>query len=154
MAIAQQLRSYMERCGTSFAQIPHERTYNMTRAAQAAQVSGKDVAKAVLIRSDDGYVLAVLPASRKVNLARLRQWFGHHVGLATEAETVTKFPDCEFGAIPPVGAAYGLKTVVDDELLGVRDIYFEGGDHRTLVTMNASDWRRLISNANHCRFGV
>lgn len=154
MAISPQLRSYMELCGTIFTQVPHARTFNMTRAAEAAHVSGKHVAKAVMVKSGDGFVLAVLPASRKVNLTRLHQFFGHNVGLATEAETVTQFPDCEFGAIPPVGAAYGLTTLVDDKIPSDGDIYFEGGDHRTLVAMKASDWRRLFDNAGHCSFSA
>ncbi len=85
-------------------------------------------------------------------MTRFRRWLGRNVGLATEAETTSKFPDCEFGAVPPIGAAYGLITIVDDDILGEDEIYFEGGDHRTLVAIDSSDWQHLMHDAGHFSF--
>jgi len=152
MAISAKLRAYMKRCGTSFDQVPHSRSFSMSGAAHSAHVSGNNVAKGVVLKTDDQYILAVLPASRRVNMTRLRRWLGRDVGLATEAETTSKFPDCEFGAVPPVGAAYDLITIVDDDILGEDEIYFEGGDHRTLVAIASPDWQRLMRNVDHFSF--
>lgn len=154
MAIAPRLRNHMRRCGTHFAELPHVRTFEMARAAQAAHVSGKNVAKGVLVSTSDGLMLAVLPASCKINMTQLRRWLGRDVGLASEADAISQFPDCEIGAIPPVGSAYDLETVVDDKIMLEDDIYFEGGDHRTLVAIDSSDWRRLIGDVGHGSFSA
>jgi Ala-tRNA(Pro) deacylase len=131
----------------------------MTMAAQSAHVSGNHVAKGVMMRAGDDYLLAVLPASRHIDMARLSRSLGCDVRLLTEAEAAMSFPDCEFGAIPPLGEAYGLATIVDDAILcdGMMDdeeIFFEGGDHRTLIAIEARDWRRMMGNAEHCAFGI
>lgn len=159
MPVSLSLRNYLRDCGTSYDEIPHSRTFAMTMAAQAAHVSGNQVAKGVMIQAGDDYLLAVLPASKHVDIVRLGQVLGHEIRLLQEAEAAINFPDCEFGAIPPLGAAYGLPTIVDDRIRGsdMRDddqIYFEGGDHRTLVMIDASDWRRMMGEAPHCAFCV
>lgn len=159
MAVSLNLRNYLKNCGTTYEEIPHSRTFAMTMAAQAAHVSGNNVAKGVMMRAGDDYVLAVLPASKHVDVSRLRHSLGRDVRLLSEAEAAMSFPDCEFGAIPPFGAAYGLQTIVDDDILREDmadddEIYFEGGDHRTLVAIEAADWRRMMRSAPHCAFGI
>ena len=150
MAISQKLRNYMNRCGVPFDELQHEHTMHASQAAQASHVPGRHVAKGVLVRAGDDYLLAVAPASRRIELGRLAHWLGRPVMLADEQESVTLFSDCELGAIPPIGAAFGLEAIVDDDLLNGEDVYFEGGDHRTLVHVQAGDWRHLVREAGHC----
>ncbi|HDL85873.1 MAG TPA: YbaK/EbsC family protein, partial [Candidatus Acetothermia bacterium] len=76
------------------------------------------------------------------------------VALATEEEISALFPDCDTGAIPPVGAAYGLKTVVDESLEGHEDVYFEGGDHRSLVHLSGAEFHQLMGKIPHERFSM
>lgn len=154
MAISQRLRGYLDRCGTRFDEWPHEHSSEMARAAQAAHVPGRQVAKAVLVQAGDEYMLAVLPSSKHVSFNFLQQWLARDVTLAEEHTTAALFPDCELGAIPPVGAAYGLKTIIDDDMLMDQDVWFEGGDHSTLVHMNAENWRRLQKGAGHFAFSI
>lgn len=154
MAISQELRSYMDRCGVAFEEVPHSHTLQAAKAAEAAHVSGKRVAKAVLVRAGDDYMLAVLPSSKQVKFEELGRMLGRDVSLADEQESVTLFSDCALGALPPIGAAYGLSTVLDDDLVSADDIYFEGGDHRTLVHVDGRDWLRLVRDAGHCAFSA
>ncbi|HKY81029.1 MAG TPA: YbaK/EbsC family protein [Sphingobium sp.] len=154
MTISAKLRGYMDLCGTRYDEIAHEPVAEMARAAEAAHVPGRQVAKGVLVEGRDGYMLAVVPASRQVGFGFLKQWLSEDVALAEEASATALFPDCAPGAIPPVGAAYGIRTLVDDAMLGDEDVYFEGGDHRTLVHMNAENWRRLQTGASHCAFSI
>lgn len=159
MAVSPNLRNYLRNCGTTYEEIPHSRTFAMTMAAQAAHVSGNNVAKGVMMRAGEDYLLAVLPASKHVDVAGLGRSLGCDVRLLSEAEAAMSFPDCEFGAIPALGAAYGLQTIVDDEMLCDEmedddEIFFEGGDHRTLVAIDAADWRRMMSDSRHCAFGI
>ena len=154
MAISQELRSYMDQCGVAFEEVPHAHTLQAAKAAEASHISGKRVAKAVLVRVGDGYMLAVLPSSKQVRFEELGRVLGRDVSLADERESVTLFPGCALGALPPIGAAFGLQTVLDDELLAADDVYFEGGDHRTLVHVDGADWRRLVRDAGHCAFSA
>lgn len=152
MAISPKLRTYMDRCGVLFEEIAHDPTVEAARTAQAAHVSGSHLAKGVLVRAGDEYMMAVAPSSRRIDFDRLRNWLGREVRLAPEAESVPIFADCDLGAMPPIGAAFGLETILDDHMLNAKDIYFEGGDHRTLVHVDADNWRRLVRDASHCAF--
>lgn len=154
MAISPKLRSYMERRGVGFDEVPHALTMQMAKAAQAAHIPGRHVAKGVLVRAGGEYMVAVVPSSRRVRLEDLQLWLGRQVTVADENESLPLFPDCSLGAIPPIGQAFGLETIFDDGLLAADDVYFEGGDHRTLVHVDGADWRRLVSDASHCRFSA
>ena len=94
-------------------------------------------------------MLAVVSALREVALRRLGELFAHPVCLATEQELHGLFMDCEVGAIPPLGQAYGIRTVVDRQLLDQDDIYFEGGDHRSVVHLKGGSFRRLMDKVPH-----
>ena len=154
MSISPRLRSYLDRRGLHFDEVPHEQAMCAAEAARAAHVAGEQVAKAVLVQVGDNYMLAVVPASRQVRFDRLQSWLGRPVRLAEERESENLFADCDLGAIPPVGGAYDLETVMDDSLLGAEEVYFEGGDHRTFVHMQADDWRRLTKDTAHGAFSV
>ena len=154
MAISEKLRDYMDRCGVEFDEVPHAYAFQPAKAAQASHISGRQVAKGVLVRAGDRYMLAVAPSSKQIHFGDLSRWLGREVTLATEKDSVPLFDDCELGALPPIGAAFGLETILDDELLKADEVYFEGGDHRTLVHVDGGDWRRLQRDAGHCRFST
>lgn len=150
MTISLKLRNYMDRCGVEFDEVPHAYAFQPSKAAEATHIPGRRIAKGVLVRAGDEYMMAVLPSSKLVAFGDLGRWLGREVRLADEQESVTLFADCELGALPPVGAAFGLQTILDEELLDADDIYFEGGDHRTLIHVQGRDWRRLQHDAGHC----
>lgn len=154
MSISPRLRSYLDRRGLRFEEVPHERAMCAAQAAKAAHVEREQVAKAVLVQAGDSYMLAVVPASRQVRFDQLQSWLGRPVRLAEERESEDLFADCDLGAIPPVGGAYDLETILDDSLLEAEDVYFEGGDHRTFVHMYAEDWRKLMRDTAHGVFSA
>jgi Ala-tRNA(Pro) deacylase len=121
-------------------------TSNQT--AFSAHVPRARVAKAVLLGDDEHYILAIVPASGRVDTRALCELLGkRELTLAGEDEIALMFPDCELGAIPPVGPAYGVDTVVDASLLVQPDVYFEGGDHEHLVRVSGADFRKLMLGA-------
>jgi Ala-tRNA(Pro) deacylase len=129
--------------------VPHERlhhrpTYTANRMAQVLHVPGKEVAKSVLLRSGQGYVLAVLPATHYVDLERLRAELGEErLEMASEKEMDQIFPDCERGALPPFGSFYHVPTVVDESLTGDEAIVFEGQTHEDAIRMTYRDYEAL-----------
>jgi len=74
--------------------------------------------------------------------------------LASESDLPSLFGDCELGAIPAVGPAYGMLTVMDDRLREQPEIYFEAGDHEELIHMKQEEFTVLMHDAAHAGFAV
>ena len=136
MAIAPTFQKYLIAKNVVYDVVAHEPTKSSMRTAETCGVSADCVAKAVVLRDEYGYVLAILSASHHIRLEDLRMQLGLNVDLAAEYEIEELFDDCMPGAIPPVGECYGLDTVVDDSIEEQPEVYLEGGDHATLVHMS------------------
>jgi Ala-tRNA(Pro) deacylase len=152
MGIALTLKQYLDTHHAPYDVMVHERTATARQTARECEVPNACLAKGVLLRDGDGYMLAVLPASRQLDEAELAQFTDRPVELATENEMAMIFRDCAPGAVPPIGEAYGLETVVDDYLMAERDIYFEGGDHESLVHMRGEAFQELVRGVRHGNF--
>ncbi len=149
MTISKKLRNYLDREGIRYDAVAHPRTATASESAQAAHIPGDHMAKAVVIHHEAGYALAVVPSCNRVDLTALQDLLDRRLGLASEAETCALFEDCDVGAAPPIGAAYGVQTVIDNSLMGQDDIWFEAGDHKTLVHLSGADFDRLMRGATH-----
>ncbi|MGH6865592.1 MAG: aminoacyl-tRNA deacylase [Methyloceanibacter sp.] len=154
MAIAPTLEKYLAARNVRYDVLAHEPTLTSTRTAQACHIPGDRLAKAVLLRDETGYALAVLPASHRIRLADLKEQLGDDIVLATESEIEQLFEDCVRGAVPAVGECYGLDTVVDDGLDAQPEVYFEGGDHATLVHLSGAEFASLTATARHGSFSA
>jgi Ala-tRNA(Pro) deacylase len=152
MTIASRLKQHLESVGVPYQTVPHPRTGSASESAEAARVPGDSVAKTVVIHHEEGYLLAVVPASHRVDLSTLQELLDRRLGLASESEIDRLFDDCDSGAVPPVGAAYGLPIILDRSLRGRQAVWFEGGDHRTLVQVAGSDFDRLMTSAREATF--
>jgi Ala-tRNA(Pro) deacylase len=154
MPIAPILQKHLDQ-NVTYDVITHDVTMSSSHTAEACHVSGDRLAKAILLRRDRGYLLAVLPASHHIDLAGLRRQLGDdHVDLADEREIKPLFPDCAPGAIPPIGECYELDVFVDDSIEQQPDVYLEGGDHATLVHLDRTQFARLMAEARHGRFSI
>ena len=129
-----------------FELIPHRETYEAQRMAQELHVSGRAVAKTVLlhVRNRANYVVAVLPAHKAVDLESAAQSLGGDpVELATERELAEQCPDCEMGVLPPFGSQYGMPTMADESLCQDEHIFFEGNTHHESIRMKFEDFVRI-----------
>ncbi len=149
MAIAIKLKDYMDNQHVPYDVVEHPFSYTSMRAAEEAHISGENIAKAVLLHDDAGYVLAVVPATHKVQLGKLRKNFNRYLTLADENDIHEVFDDCSIGAVPAVGRAYGMDVILDDALNACSDIYFEAGDHISLVHVTHDDFRTLLDKVAH-----
>jgi Ala-tRNA(Pro) deacylase len=154
MAIASTLKSFLDQKGVTYEVVNHRPTPSASRSAEAAHVPGDRLAKAVLLENQGRHLLAALPATHRLQLGRLHHALGEHVGLATEDELVEVFPDCERGALPALGAAYGIETLLDDSLADQKDIFIEGGDHISLVRLSGEAFRSLLGDVRHGDFST
>ena len=154
MGMAISLQAFFESHPLHYSVVSHEYAESSQRSAAAAHRTGYKVAKSILLRDREGYLLAVLPACHRLHLQQLNQGLGRNLTLASEDELVARFGDCAVGAIPPAGALYDLDTIVDEALLEQEDIYFEAGDHEQLIHMNRADFSKLLGDAERGCFSV
>ncbi len=145
MSIPARLQEFLDREHVRYEILPHDETYTASRLAQALRVSGKELAKVVVLKVEDRFVMTVLPASWKLDLNRLREIFDtSHVRLATEQELRELFPDCDVGAMPPFGNLYGISVYVDQSLLEDEEITFHAGTHTEAVKLRYEDFARPV----------
>lgn len=154
MTISPTLHQYLAAEGIEYTEIPHVLTMSSALTAQACHVSGDRLAKAIVLRRSDGYLLAVLPASHRLRLADLRARFGDDIALAAESEIDRLFEDCAHGAVPAAGICYGLDVIVDDGIRMQPDVYMEAGDHETLLHLGRAQFARLTAGSLHGCFSA
>jgi Ala-tRNA(Pro) deacylase len=152
MAIAPTLAKYLAAKNVAFDVLAHEPTQSSLRTAEACRIPGDRLAKAVLLRDATGYVLAVLPSSHHIRISELKRQYGDDVEFASEREIGELFGDCARGAIPAIGECYGLDLMIDDGIEAQPDIYFEAGDHATVIHMTRAEFAALTWMAQHGRF--
>jgi Ala-tRNA(Pro) deacylase len=118
--------------------------YTAQELAQALHVPGKELVKVVIIKADDRYCMAVLPATRKIDLSALRSLLNTAtLTIATEQELKALFPEAEIGAMPPFGNLAALETWVDESLTADEYITFNAGTHYEAIRMHYADFERL-----------
>jgi Ala-tRNA(Pro) deacylase len=128
----------------------HDRSSTALAAARTAHVDPRSLAKAVVLKDQIGPLLAVVPASERLDLDRLRSVLRRPaLDFLPEDELEQHFYDCEKGAIPPLGPDYRVATVVDRRLRDAADVFFEAGDHQDLVHVDQKSFRTLMRGAEY-----
>jgi len=149
MAIAATLKSYLDAHGVHYEMVEHAHTESSIDSARSAHVPPHQMAKAVVLQDDDGYIVSVVPSNNRLNLGWVNEELERDLRLATEAELKSLFRDCATGAIPALSEAYGLKVIWDDQLKHASDIYIEAGDHEHLIHLRGQDFRSLMERLPH-----
>jgi Ala-tRNA(Pro) deacylase len=152
MAIAHTVSGYLQLRHVAYDVIAHPYSDSSRKAAETAQVPPEQLAKAVVLSDRRGFLMAVIPGNRHVSLEDLWKKLGRRLSLAPENRLAPVFRDCESGAIPPLGPAYGMETIVDDSLVGQPEVYFESGDHRGLIRVGGEEFLALLREAMHGQF--
>jgi len=150
MSVAPKLQQFLDQAQADYELVEHAPTKSSLETAKSCAVPADRLAKSVLLDTEDGQLLAVLPSDRKVELSELRSELGHKPRLASEDEIRQVFDDCDLGAVPPAG--YGVTTIIDDSLERQPDVYFEAGDHKSLVHMDRVEFSRVMAGARHGQF--
>jgi Ala-tRNA(Pro) deacylase len=138
------LQPYLDRMGIHYQMRRHDTAFTAQDLARKEHVSGHQVIKPVLVQVDGQFVLCALPASARVDLLELRKELGaEEMKLADERTLEQVFENCEVGAEPPIGAIFGLPTVMDDSLTDMEQVTFQAGTHADAVTIAMADYQRI-----------
>lgn len=144
MSIAPCLKNYLDQHHVSYELIPHRHTNTSFTSAQAAHVPEECMVKGVLLHDEYGYLLVAVPSTREINIGRINRQTGRQLALAEEGVLPCVFNDCEMGAVPALGEAYGIPMVWDQSLVFQPNFYIEAGDHRALVRLQYQDYMALL----------
>jgi Ala-tRNA(Pro) deacylase len=146
MAILQSLQRLLDEHRVRYEVHPHPRTFTAKETASADRVPPSEMAKVLVLRGRDRFLMAVLPASHTLDLARLRETVGDSdLRLASERELADASPGCEPGAVPPFGELFRMPLWVDDSLGRETEIVFNGGNHQETVHLAYQDFVRLAT---------
>ncbi len=139
------VKDYLDSHKIEYVTINHSLAYTAQRIAASAHISGKDLAKTVVLNADGKMMMAVLPASCKINLEMFKSAIhANLVEISSEKEFSVLFPDCEVGAMPPFGNLYGMEVYVAERLTQDEEIAFNAGSHRELIKLAFKDFEKLV----------
>jgi len=142
---AKRLKEFLDSKNIKYITISHSPAYTAQAIAASAHVSGKELAKTVIVKVDGKVAMAVLPASYQVDFDLITEAVGaKKVELASEAEFKDLFPECEVGAMPPFGNLYDMDVFVAARLAEDEEIAFNAGSHTELIKMSFRDFERLV----------
>ncbi len=149
MTISHHLETFLNQNDANYDVVSHPYTERTLDTAHSACIPTSTMAKAVVLKDEQGLVMAVMPANNRLMLKLLNQCMNRHLKLVQESTLKELFPDCQPGAIPAIGQAWGIPTAFDDALNGTTDIYFEAGNHRELVHMHRDQFLQLMGSQVH-----
>jgi Ala-tRNA(Pro) deacylase len=145
MGIPQKIQEYLRSEGVPFEWLHHPQAFTAQELAHSMHLSGKRLAKTIVVAADGQPIMAVLPASHRLNLNDLRSLVeAREVEMLPEAELAKIFPDCELGAIPPLGSLYGIEVWVDKATSEAEEIVFSAGTHADSIRTKYADFARLV----------
>lgn len=144
MAVSR-LKSFLDNNKIKYRTLIHPQVFTSQETAASAHISGKEMAKTVIIKIDGNLAMAVLPSNYNIDFGRLKEATGaKKIELATEDEFEDLFPECETGAMPPFGNLYGMEVFVAEQLSQDYDISFNAGVHTELITLSYKDYEKLV----------
>lgn len=141
MPILGKLKDFLDADGVRYTVLTHSPAFTAQEVAAAQHVPGKEFAKVVMVKGRERFLMAVLPATQKLDLSKLPE---RGARLATEHEFQSLFPHCEPGAMPPFGNLYGIPVFVDERLAADEEIVFQAGSHTQTVRLRFGDFARLV----------
>ncbi|OAI48592.1 deacylase [Gammaproteobacteria bacterium SCGC AG-212-F23] len=138
------LKEFIDNQHIKYSSISHSPAYTSQEVAASAHISGKALAKIVIIKVGKQLAMMVLPANDHINFSALKDSIGKEIDLASESEFKGKFPECEVGAMPPFGNLYDMPVYVSNHLAMQKQILFNAGSHSELLQMTYLDFERLV----------
>jgi len=143
--LSPRLKGFLDAQEVSYATTPHRQAFTALEVAQSAHIRGREMAKTVIVEVDGRRAMAVLPATRHVDLDQLRRSLGaRQVRITPEGAFRLDFPDCEVGAMPPFGNLFSMEVLVDPALAEDESIAFTAGSHSEVMRMAYRDFARLV----------
>ena len=146
MSMSIKLKEYLDSKNVDYEITEHKAVYTAQELAECLHVPGKVMTKVVMVKAGGKDVMTVMPACRKVDVQRLKEILKlDDVRIEKEEEFMSLFPECDVGAIPPLGNLYGLDVYMDSSLTDDEYILIQTGDNKEAVRIKYEDFARLVN---------
>ncbi len=146
MSIPKQIIDFLDSHQICYQHCTHSPAFTAQGLAHIQHISGKELAKVVMVVADDRSIMTVLPASHRIDIDLLKSLLNAgSVRLATEKEFKDIFPDCELGAMPPFGNLYHIEVWIDSSLKTHPNLTFNAGTHAETIKMSFADFEKFVS---------
>jgi len=149
MSMAPRIEAHLNKVGVNYSILSHPHSQTSLQSARVARVPASQLAKAVITHDGDNYRLCVIPSTHRLVMSLLNEHTGGNFRLVEEDELESLFEDCELGAVPALGQVYGMPVVWDQRLGEMEEIYFESGDHETLIHLDRGAFMELMGLQEH-----
>jgi len=141
---SRKVKEYLDQAGIKYEIMEHDTVYTAQEVAAVTHVSGEELAKTVIINADGKIMMAVMPSTRKIDFELLKKNLGaKNITLTKEQDFSPLFPDCEIGAMPPLGKLYKMEMIVDQSLAEDTQIVFNAGTHHDIIKISYADFEKL-----------
>ncbi|GGO81066.1 deacylase [Marinobacterium nitratireducens] len=149
MSIAPTVQTFLDRQHVPYRLLHHTYAETMMSSAIAAQLPARQVAKGVVLKDEEGFVMAVVPSDRMVDIDAINRSMNRLLEPASQQDVKILFRDCDHGAVPSLGQAYNMPVIWEDALASEEDCYFECGDHTDLIRLDRSSFQHLMHDYPH-----
>ena len=149
MSMSPRIREYLEANKIPYQLVHHHYAETAKECAEAAHIPLSRMAKAVILRDDEGFLMAVVPSDKSVDINAINVRTNRLLTTATQQDVNLLFRDCAPGAVPALGQAYNLRVIWDDRILQEPDCYLEAGDHEDLIYLARKELEALLRDKEH-----
>lgn len=150
MSVSNHINEFLKSNHVKYHVVTHKHTFSALDSAHSAHVPEKNLVKSVLLQDSisGNYSIALLPSCKKLDQGAL-SCRTEPVEIADEEAIGPQFPDCESGVVPGFGHPYHMDMIWDTALEEADTLYFESGDHESLVEIDHEEFMRLFSGFPH-----
>ncbi|MFA4819469.1 MAG: YbaK/EbsC family protein [Candidatus Aenigmatarchaeota archaeon] len=136
------LKNLLDKHDIEYKVLTHERVYTSEQAARIRGVPLSSGVKAMVVKSEKGFFLILVPGDKKIDFDRLRQKIGK--AKLASAEDVFRMTGCEVGSVHPFGNLFGLQVFMDRHILDNQTVNFNAGLHEISINMSSRDMAEII----------
>jgi len=145
LPILKNLKEALDQAKISYEVYNHPQAFTAQEIAATQHITGRAMAKVVILKVNGSFVMVVLPSNRMVSFEKVKVGLRvREASLATEEQFALLFPECEIGAMPPFGNLFGLHVYVDPALEKYESILFNAGNHLQTVRLRYKDFKKLV----------
>ena len=145
MPILKKLKEALDQAKISYEVYNHPQAFTAQEIAATQHISGREMAKVVILKVNGSFVMVVLPSNRMVSFEKVKVGLRvREASLATEEQFAVLFPECEIGAMPPFGNLFGLHVYVDPALEKYESLFINAGNHLQTVRLRYKDFKKLV----------
>ena len=153
MSITTRIDDYLTRQNIHFTSISHHHSNSSYGIAITSHLPPRNISKAIILQDHQSrHLMAILSADRKIDIRKLSHSLDLDLHMIEERQVYALFSDCDEGAVPAIGQAYHMNAIYDRQLTELTDVYFEAGDHETLIHLEQQQFAQLMKNTMYNDF--